>query len=521
MRNLLFTIFVISVFQMEASAQSFDPDKAINSVVHIWVTDVNGTKQKNVLTGFVWKQPNQIVTALHGMRPGWKIEVKYAKQAAFREARIKKVLPMADLVLLELVRNDQNFTNVAPILNANTEKITASKEVHCIGLLEGSSGIPTRTLITGRIHPKETLNNLLPDKIKRDLMASSSLNLDLDILFFGTGNLLPSNSGAPIFDNQGRLVGIGSGGLEKGTVNISWAIPAKYIADLESSSITQLPSNVAGNRSLFSSTVFTSEDGDSIEEIYQNSNQLRPVQTKDFEFYLTKNRSIIELTETAEDPENIMMLSDEITRQYNINMNLSNIRLDIYEDIQNGVVVVVPEGLNLEVISPGTDEEALQVNFRDNDFTYLAFAVAKNDEVDDINSMDIDEVMSFLDEYFYTELAQAFEISGFEIVEEYSYVDDGFDSGRKKFNIMANGAELLSSPEDGREYGILTYVTLLADEYNVILTAAVTALPVDLISGAQTNGLNCTGARGNSEDCIRIRDFYTAFTAAHLSTFAY
>lgn len=520
MRNLAFICLIIFLLPSKGIGQSFDPEKAINSVVQVWVTNVNGSKERKVLTGFVWKNPNQIVTALHGMQPGWKIEVKYANQAAFREARVKKVLPKADLVLLELVTPQSGSASIVPITEAFVGKIAFEETMYCLGLAMGSTGIPSRTLSKGFLQPKETLEYLVPPNVKEEL-RKTSLGLDLDIIYFHNGNLLPSNSGAPIFNKQGKLVGIGNGGLEKGTVNISWAIPAKYITELENSSITQLPGTLAGNRNMFSSTVFVGDENKSVEDIFRTSNQLRPVRTKDFEFYLTKNRSINELTKTAEDPDNILMLSDEINRQYNIKMNLSNIRLDIYEDIQNGIVVVVPEGLKLEVINQRTEEEALQVTFKNNDFTYLAFGVAKNDAVDDINSMDMAEVMLFLDEYFYTPLARAFGIQGFLIVDEYSVVDDGYDSGRKKFNIMANGAELVLNPTDGQAFGILTYVTLLADEENVILTAAVTALPTDLITRAQAYGLNCLGAGANGIDCIRIRDFYTAFTAAHLSTFAY
>jgi hypothetical protein len=520
MKNLTFAFLILFLLPLKGIGQSFNPETAIKSVVQVWVTNVNGSKERKVLTGFVWKNPNQIITALHGMQAGWKIEVKYANQAAFREARVKKVLPKADLVLLELITPQSGSASILPITEAFVGKIAFEETMYCLGLAMGSSGIPSRTLSKGFLQPKETLEFLVPPNVKKELM-NTSLGLDLDIIYFHNGNLLPSNSGAPIFNKQGKLVGIGNGGLEKGTVNISWAIPAKYISELENSTMTQIPGTVASNRNMFSSTVFSDEDGASVEEIISNSNQLRPILTKDFEFYLTKNRSIAELTESAEDPKNIMMLSDEIIRQYNINMNLTNIRLDIYEDIQNGIVVVVPEGLKLEVSDPGTDEESLQINFTDNEFTSLGYVVVKNDGVEDLSSMGIQEVMSFLNEYFYTELATAFQISGFSIVEEYSFADDGYDSGRKKFNIMANGAELLESPNDGRQYGILTYVTLLADEENFILTAAVTALPVDLVTRAQAYGLNCTGTNGNSEDCIRIRDFYTAFTAAHLSTFAY
>jgi hypothetical protein len=94
----------------------------------------------------------------------------------------------------------------------------------------------------------------------------------LDIhLFRYNGNLLPSNSGAPIFNKQGKLVGIGNGGLEKGTVNISWAIPAKYISELEKfNHDTDTGNGGQQQKPMFSSTVFSRRRWrDSIEEIYQ------------------------------------------------------------------------------------------------------------------------------------------------------------------------------------------------------------------------------------------------------------
>ena len=520
MKPAIFTVIIMMTILMKSYGQAFNPDRAINSVVQIWVTNSQNTKEKKVLTGFIWQNPNQIVTALHGMQAGWKIEVKYPNQAFFREAKIKKVLPKADLVLLELSSNEPSLpTTILPIKNVFLGKVEFGEPLYCLGISMGSSGIPSRTLSKGFLQPKETLEFLVPQNVKEEL-RKTTLGLDLDIIYFDNGNLLPSNSGAPIFDKQGRLVGIGNGGLEKGTVNISWAIPAKYISELENSPASQLPGNASSSRMLFSTSIIVEESGGDLEKTFAQSNVFRPVKTKDIEFYKTKNRSIVDLTESSDNPSNIIKLNNEITRQFNIRIDLDKIRFDIYEDIQNGVIVVVPEGLNLDVINRMTDEEALTVRFESNDFTYLAYGVIKDDSYE-LNDVSMDEIIEFLDEEYFTVLSQAFGISGFYVADDYTFVDEDYASDRKTVHISATGAELVYSPMDGRQYGISTYITLLINQNKVILTSAVTAIPSDVLMNAAQFGINCMGSNSLGVDCKRFLDFYSAFTAAHLTTFAY
>ena len=520
MKEMTIYCLLVILITLNTYGQTFNPDNSINSVVQVWVTDVNKTRERKVLTGFVWKHPNQIITSMHGVQAGWKIEVKYANQAVIREARIKKVLPKADLVLLELANNETNLpANILPISTAFTGKVEFGEPLFCLGLTQGSLGIPSRTLSKGFLQPKETLEYLVPDNVKRELMQTS-LHLDLDILYFDNGNLLPSNSGAPIFDKQGRLVGIGNGGLEKGTINISWAIPAKYISELENSALTQLPTVVSTNKTFFSSSVILEGDANNNEVAFSQSNQFRPIKTREFEFYKTKNRSIAELTETSENPLNILQLNNEIIRQYNVQFDPDNIRLDIYEDIQNGVIVVVPEGLELTVINPSTEEEALQVMFKDNAFTSIAFGVMRDNDLE-LTDLGIEDIIDFLDMQFFTVLTQMFGISGFQIADNYTFMDEDYERGRKTINISATGAELVYSPMDGRQYAISTYVTLLVKEDKVVFTAAVSALPYDLLINVSMYGMNCIGPNKNSVDCRRFIDFYNAFTSAHLTTFAY
>ena len=520
MKRALIFIYTLLFTISFCLAQRFDPAQASKSLVRV-VVAVN-PKESKVLTGFIWKSPNQIVTSLHGMSRTGDIKVVYPGNAV-RKMRIKQVLEKADLVLLEVSPGQPAPpSSLTPITQLNVANITFGSEVFALGYNSGAQGSSTRILKKGYVDP-ELLSNLIPEKDRKQIQSLGYPDLNMHILYV-EGSLLPGYSGAPIFDAQGKLIGIGNGGLENGASNVSWIIPCRYLQELEASTSTNLPQNLERLNQLYSATSSISLESDNEDQIEkalnQQSNLFRPVKSREFEFYKTKNRSIIELTETSDNPSNILKLNNEITKQFNVQIDLDKIRFDIYEDIQNGVIVVVPEGLKLDVINRMTDEEALTVKFENNDFTYLAYGVIKDDSYE-LNDVSMNEIIDFLDEEYFTVLAQTFGISGFYVADDYTYVEEDYASDRKTVHISATGAELIYSPIDGRQYGISTYITLLINQNKVILTSAVTAIPSDLLVNAALFGINCMGSNSTGVDCKRFLDFYSAFTAAHLTTFAY
>jgi hypothetical protein len=56
------------------------------------------------------------------------------------------------------------------------------------------------------------------------LYKRKSPNLAMQVLSI-EGHLLPGHSGAPLFDEDNKLIGVGNGGLQAGAIEVSWAIP--------------------------------------------------------------------------------------------------------------------------------------------------------------------------------------------------------------------------------------------------------------------------------------------------------
>ena len=95
------------------------------------------------------------------------------------------------------------------------------------------------------------LRDIVPPSVAIELSSAGSPSLDLDITSI-EGHLLPGDSGAPIFNKQGRVVAIADGGLANGRVGISWAIPVKYLNDLAASPEIAQGREVGQIKALFS-----------------------------------------------------------------------------------------------------------------------------------------------------------------------------------------------------------------------------------------------------------------------------
>lgn len=509
------TLSIVFLFFTGVILAQFDPASIKKSLVKVRVK--SGDKASEC-TGFIWKSPELVVTSLHAMAPNGSVSVLYLNNT-WRKVKIKKVLQKADLVLLEVMPGEEPVpAGVVPLTSFSDQTIRFGTEIFAIGYNSGAKGSSSRSLKKGFVDP-ETLDNLIPPKDKEALAKIGFPALDLHILYLD-GSLLPGYSGSPVFDPSGKLVGIGDGGLEKGASNVSWIIPAKYLTELENSSVTSLPANFSQMAQLFSAQVMVDaitedqydkmaeEPAGGYEEYY--SEEYSPVDASGFEFYLTKNRSMLEMIETSDDPENLLKFATEL-ESFNVALDYENLRFDIYEDINYGVVLAVPEGIDLYY---NDAEGFFGTDFPSNSMVGLVYYGS----IDDYSNVGFEELTVELQEWVNGMLSISYGISGFTTDEEYSYWNE-FEDGRKIAWISMSGNDAVIGV-DGSTNAVGVYLTLLVSKEKTFIAVSTYLIPVELLTYTSQYGLDCVNPQ-YIEQCEYFESLIKVFCAAHLTTFAY
>ena len=195
------------VFRIEISDCTYSPDTRNQSGFGINEGDVVG-----------------IVTALHGVADCAEITATAGDGTTFVDLEPLKVDIDRDVVLLSSSELESSSIDGIDILSVPA--ITEGDSLRVIGFpINLDAPLPTENItlrgLTGLV-------NLIPDDIIGPVYKRSSPNIDIQVLSL-EGHLLPGHSGAPVLDQNNNLIGIGNGGLEAGTVEISWAVPWSQI----------------------------------------------------------------------------------------------------------------------------------------------------------------------------------------------------------------------------------------------------------------------------------------------------
>lgn len=464
---------------------AFDPDALGKSTVRITIKQ--GDRIRSAATGFVWQNPRHIVTSLHVMHGG-DAEAIVEFDGRKRRARAARVLPKADLVLLEV---DQPIEGWVPLTRYRGAKPPYKAPISALGYNSGAAGSMTRELRKGHADP-EVLKGLLPPKDRAELALVEIPDIELEIYYLD-GSLLPGFSGAPVVDADGELIGIGNGGLENGASNVSWVIPARFLDELTASNITSLPDQLARAQQSFSADLDASPD-------YQE------IAYDDFLFVKTKTRSFASLLESSDDPEGlaaVLSLFGEYVVDY------GPLQFDVYEDLQNGLIITMPAGINLAVDEYGN----LGAEFGAyGDYTY-----------------DI-----LFDVYYAPEFGSAAEILNEEADAHLDYLnDDGryveledarllqtFDDGKYVLRSAFNNFE-----DEGIESHELNYLTVATDLDLVFQAEAVLdRFDEEFVEAYERHaGTDCTVANLAREQryvCDEIKEMLRILTSVHLITFA-
>ena len=412
------SIFIVLFFQPQIilTAQNFDTKALSKSLVRVKVTggvhtsgkDIGKPRGTGYASGFIWQKNDQVVTSLHAMRRGSDINISVQWTSAptredqeFFAAEIIGINEEADLVLLQVKPGRLTLPNWQALNNTTSGSI--GDEVMALGYwLSAESWLRLTLKIT------ETQNNQLRDLPKK---ATDELNkigipdMYLEIIHFENGSLLPGFSGSPLVDENGYLVAIGDGGIDNGSKNVSWGIPAKYLDELQAASINQLPEK------LDNSPIHYAAEEPSVESDFRNplnknktyanadayvEERLEEISYGQFEFYYTKTRTLGEMMETADNPEYLSGMMSDIAE---LNLNHEDFAYDIYQDINYGVIIAVPFGATLKPMENEDGAPMLTVDFGNEELnqTYPIFYLYDNGVSEEEKNMLTSDPAAFIE----------------------------------------------------------------------------------------------------------------------------
>ena len=179
-------------------------------------------KDKLLQTGFRVQGVPGVITALHGVVGRQSISaVNDSMSEPLSNLEIVKVDIKNDVALLSSDKFNSGKTGLKP-----SGQSPDYKKIYSIGYPLTLGYQKTTSHLS--IHAVEKLSKLLDDQVRNIAKDRNSPDIDSEVLSI-EGQLLPGHSGAPILNSKNKVIGIASGGLQEGTVGISWAIPYNQI----------------------------------------------------------------------------------------------------------------------------------------------------------------------------------------------------------------------------------------------------------------------------------------------------
>ena len=536
MKNKLTLLVFAFAFWLTGFTQSkYDFKEKGKSVVQIMVK-IPG-KDPNVCTGFVWKQKDWVVTSLHAMHPKGTIEILYGG-VWNKNVSVIKVHEKADLVLLQINQPAMFPSGVVPIKEEETNVgiIPYDEKLSSIGYNMGARAAQPKNLIRGGTTAKtENLYNNLPPDVVEKLESFKVPDIKIEIMML-EGSLLPGYSGSPIFHKtDGSLVAIGDGGLDAGTKNVSWGIPAKYLAELEASSVTKVPFGIESSPLHYSSSVkikneavaekITEEPEDwDTEEYYElMSEEYAGVSNGYFEFYYVKTRTYQELYSTSFDTENLDKLTSIFT-SLGLGLDYELFSFDIYEDPFKEVIIVLPEGSALYV----DEQNNFSVDLSEMpmaDFFQLNYHSERNYDSDWLNAANSLQINLNNDDL-------GLAIGGWTMDDEFDDAYDLDEYASMGWRLFYGNQPYLYDQIDEQGYLIGTdtlyyfnYTTLLVDKFNDVRFSSNSQLEMPTIAFDYMNPnviLDCVNSYADEMDaCNYFESWMKVVIASHMTSFSF
>ena len=341
----LLVVFVFGATLFSASdlaAQAGSHQESAKSVVKITSRFAGGKVE--VGTGFVWSQPDYIVTALHVVAGATSITIYSEALKKEREADVLNVHQESDLALLKLKTNDLPLVPLklssAPPNSDDRHYIWGyPRDVNTMqgdGVYFSSSQTQQPTM--GSIFKSEAHFESVVGKQGYPKYQAKILRVG--------DTIQPGHSGAPIFNKSGTVVGVGDGGLHQGIARINWAIPAHvYVTNLPTSKDVK-PTEASKQANLYSAHVEQPATVKSApRKVKAKGGKVRTVKAQSLHLVWTASVAEALALVSAEDLKALQKISAEV-KQKNAG-DLQKELLDVYEDYSIGATVAVPHGLKL------------------------------------------------------------------------------------------------------------------------------------------------------------------------------
>jgi hypothetical protein len=177
-------------------------------------------------SGFFISRAGVIATNMHVIQGALRVVIRWREQTGSAN-RIVSFDPKYDLVTLQ-----SSFTSTPSILLGDSDSVTIGQDIIALGNPQGLEGTVSTGIVSGI----------------RDLDGAKLLQI--------TAPISPGSSGGPVFDNQGRVVGVATATLAKGQ-NLNFALPSNLLKTLPPSAIDLAAARLSPSQPTKSQDVLT------------------------------------------------------------------------------------------------------------------------------------------------------------------------------------------------------------------------------------------------------------------------
>jgi len=315
-------------------------ESATHSVFHVLSTRCRAAGRgvmDHLATGFAVSVDGSVrlVTALHAVAGCSEVEIQYRDHPYLTS--VDKVYRATDLALLTIPAGLS-----IPAMALSGIMPSPGAELEAIGYHSTPSVNPSRvpvrlggaTDIAGLIQGSELISLLRMQGFPS--LSETIINID--------GTLTPGDSGAPLIDDTGAVVGVANGNLFRGTMPISWAFPATSIRALLSSQDAK-PNAVAISDVLVAEEVPPRGQ----QNVLASSPRSGEITCGARAFQFRGTQTLARLLKTA-DPFAKMHIG--FVRQFAMANQMAideQTRFDVYVDSASGADFVIPNGFRLSV----------------------------------------------------------------------------------------------------------------------------------------------------------------------------